>query len=250
MWKWLHSMAVPHNLYTLCGRLLWLFVPLSVLLMVISMIWGLAIAPADYQQGEAYRIMYIHVPSAILSLMLYSIMAVSAFIGVVWQIKMADLSAMAIAPVGGIFTLIALVTGSLWGKPMWGTWWIWDARLTSELILLLIYVGIITLYHAFDDRRLGARAAGLLVLIGCINLPVIHYSVEWWNTLHQQSTQLQQTLAPAMRYPLRVSIIGFMMLAITFILMNLRYLILQMEQRREWVITLAAKEGRKYEPGV
>ncbi|MCS2164227.1 heme ABC transporter permease [Scandinavium manionii] len=245
MLKWVHSLANPNKLYLFCGRLLWVFTPLGILITSIALFWGLAIAPADYQQGEAYRIMYIHVPAAILSLALYSTMAVSAFVGVVWQIKAADLTAMATAPIGAIFTLMALVTGSLWGKPMWGTWWVWDARLTSELILLLIYAGIIALYHAFDDRRLAARAAGMLVLIGCINLPIIHYSVEWWNTLHQGSSQMQQSISPLMRLPLRLSILGFMSIAATFILMNLRFLILQMEQRRTWVITLATKGGRK-----
>ncbi|HAV1788634.1 TPA: heme ABC transporter permease [Enterobacter hormaechei subsp. xiangfangensis] len=247
MWKWIHSLAQPEKLYLICGRILALIAPLSLILVSISIFWGVAVAPADYQQGEAYRIIYIHVPAAILSVALYSMMAITAFIGVVWQIKMANLLAMAIAPIGAIFTLIALVTGAFWGKPMWGTWWIWDARLTSELILLLIYLGIIALYRAFDDRRLAARAAGMLILIGCINLPIIHYSVEWWNTLHQGSTQLQQTVAPAMRFPLRMSIIGFMTLAMSFTLLNLRYLILQWDQRRPWVIALAENKGKSYD---
>ncbi|MGR7122165.1 heme ABC transporter permease [Klebsiella aerogenes] len=239
MLKWFKSFSQPIKLYHICGWLLWGVIPLSLLLLPFALVWGLAIAPADYQQGEAYRIMYLHVPAAILSLALYSFMAGLAFVGIVWQMKMADLAAMAIAPVGGMFTLIALVTGSIWGKPMWGTWWIWDARLTSELILLFIYIGIIALYHSFDDRRLAARAAGILVLVGCINLPVIHYSVEWWNTLHQASTQMQHTIAPSMRIPLRLNIVSFFILSLSFILMRMQYLILQMEQRRDWVIKLA-----------
>ncbi len=134
----------------------------------------------------AARIIYLHVPAAIWSMGIYASMAVAAFIGLVWQMKMANLAVAAMAPIGAVFTFIALVTGSAWGKPMWGTWWVWDARLTSELVLLFLYVGVIALWHAFDDRRLAGRAAGILVLIGVVNLPIIHYSVEWWNTLHQE----------------------------------------------------------------
>ncbi|SUG85899.1 heme exporter protein C [Salmonella enterica subsp. enterica] len=125
------------------------------------------------------------------------------FTGLVWQMKMASLAVAAMAPVGAVYTFIALVTGAAWGKPMWGTWWVWDARLTSELVLLFLYAGVIALWHAFDDRKMAGRAAGILVLVGVVNLPVIHYSVEWWNTLHQGSTQMQQSIDPAMRSPLR-----------------------------------------------
>ena len=151
----------------------------------------------------------------------------------------------AMAPIGAVFTFIALVTGSAWGKPMWGTWWVWDARLTSELVLLFLYVGVIALWHAFDDRRLAGRAAGILVLIGVVNLPVIHYSVEWWNTLHQGSTRMQQSIDPAMRSPLRWSIFGFLLLSATLTLMRMRNLILLMEKRRPRVSELILKRGRK-----
>ncbi|EIF5033443.1 cytochrome c biogenesis protein CcsA, partial [Salmonella enterica subsp. enterica serovar Typhimurium] len=126
-----------------------------------------------------------HVPAAIWSMGIYAAMAVAAFTGLVWQMKMASLAVAAMAPVGAVYTFIALVTGAAWGKPMWGTWWVWDARLTSELVLLFLYAGVIALWHAFDDRKMAGRAAGILVLVGVVNLPVIHYSVEWWNTLHQ-----------------------------------------------------------------
>lgn len=171
--------------------------------------------------------------------------AVAAFIGLVWQMKMANLAVAAMAPIGAVFTFIALVTGSAWGKPMWGTWWVWDARLTSELVLLFLYVGVIALWHAFDDRRLAGRAAGILVLIGVVNLPIIHYSVEWWNTLHQGSTRMQQSIDPAMRSPLRWSIFGFLLLSATLTLMRMRNLILLMEKRRPWVSELILKRGRK-----
>jgi heme exporter protein C len=245
MWKTLHQLAKPERLYHFCGRLLpWLAI-LSAVLLVVGCVWGFGIAPADYQQGQSYRIMYLHVPAAMWSMGIYASMAIAAFIGLVWQIKTADLAVMAMAPVGAAFTFIALVTGSAWGKPMWGTWWIWDARLTSELVLLLLYVGAIALYSAFDDRRLAGRAAGILVLVGVVNLPIIHFSVEWWNTLHQGSTNMQQSIDPSMRTPLRWTIFGFLALFITLTLMRLRNLLLLQESRRPWVLALANGRGAK-----
>ncbi len=168
MWKALHQLAIPERLYRLCGCWIPWLAALSALLLVIGLGWGFGFAPADYQQGESYRIMYLHVPAAMWSMGLYLAMAVAAFVGVVWQIKMADLAIAALAPVGAVCTLVALVSGAAWGKPMWGTWWIWDARLTSELVLLFLYAGVIALWHAFDDRRLAGRAAGILVLVGVV----------------------------------------------------------------------------------
>ncbi|SMG06684.1 heme ABC transporter permease [Cedecea sp. NFIX57] len=245
MWKTLHQLAKPERLYHFCGRLLpWLAI-LSAVLLVVGCVWGFGIAPADYQQGQSYRIMYLHVPAAMWSMGIYASMAIAAFIGLVWQIKTADLAVMAMAPVGAAFTFIALITGSAWGKPMWGTWWIWDARLTSELVLLFLYVGAIALYSAFDDRRLAGRAAGILVLVGVVNLPIIHFSVEWWNTLHQGSTNMQQSIDPSMRTPLRWTIFGFLALFITLTLMRLRNLLLLQESRRSWVLALANGKGAK-----
>ncbi|MGR3929260.1 heme ABC transporter permease [Pseudocitrobacter faecalis] len=243
MWKLLHQLAIPERLYTLCGRWLPWLAMLSALLLIVGLGWGFIYAPADYQQGESYRIMYVHVPAAIWSMGIYAMMAGAAFVGLVWQMKMADLTLMALAPVGAGYTLIALVTGAAWGKPMWGTWWIWDARLTSELVLLFLYAGIIALWNAFDDRRLAGRAAGILALVGVVNLPIIHYSVLWWNTLHQGSTNMQQTIDVSMRMPLRLCIFGFLFLFITLTLLRLRNLILWQERRRPWVATLASKGG-------
>lgn len=238
MWKTLHQLAIPERLYGLCGRFTPWLAALSTLLLVVGLGWGFVYAPADYQQGDSYRIMYLHVPAAMWSMGLYFAMAMAAFVALVWQIKMAELAICALAPVGAACTFIALVSGAAWGKPMWGTWWIWDARLTSELVLLFLYAGIIGLWHAFDDRRLAGRAVAILVLVGVVNLPVIHYSVYWWNTLHQGSTNMQQTIDPAMRMPLRISILGFLCLTVTLTLMRLRNLILLQERRRPWVLAL------------
>ena len=245
MWKALHQLAIPERLYGLCGRWIPWLATLSALLLAVGLGWGFVYAPADYQQGESYRIMYLHVPAAMGSMGIYAAMAAAAFVGMVWQVKMADLSVAALAPVGTVCTFIALVSGAAWGKPMWGTWWIWDARLTSELVLLFIYGGIIALWHAFDDRRLAGRAAGILVLVGAVNLPIVHYSVIWWNTLHQGSTNMQQSIDPSMRLPLRICMLGLLCLVITLTLMRLRNLILRQERRRPWVAALVNKGASK-----
>jgi len=244
MWKWLHQLARPERLYAVCGRFIpWLAI-IGLACLLVGWVWGFGYAPPDYQQGNSYRIMYIHVPAAIWSMGIYSAMAIAAFIGLVWQMKMSDLVMAAMAPVGAVFTFIALVTGSAWGKPMWGTWWVWDARLTSELVLLFLYLGAIALYNSFEDRRLAGRAAGILVLVGVVNIPIIHYSVEWWNTLHQGSTNMQQSIDPSMRYPLRWAIFGYLFFFITLTLMRLRNLILHQERLRPWVADLVNKERR------
>ncbi|MBS0970323.1 heme ABC transporter permease [Chimaeribacter arupi] len=244
MWKWLHQLGKPDRLYHLCGRFVpWLGLA-GALTLVLGWVWGFGFAPADYQQGNSYRIMYIHVPAAMWSMGIYSAMAVAAFTALVWQMKMANLVVAAMAPVGAAFTFIALVTGAAWGKPMWGTWWIWDARLTSELVLLFLYLGVIALYNAFEDRRLAGRAAGILVLVGIVNIPIIHYSVQWWNTLHQGSTNMQQTIDPSMRYPLRWAIVGYLFFFLTLTLMRLRNLILIQESHRPWVLALFSRRPR------
>ena len=146
------------------------------------------LAPTDYQQGDSYRIMFIHVPAAWMSLFIYIVMAGAGAIGLIWRMKLAEIIAISSAPIGASFTFLALVTGSIWGKPMWGTWWVWDARLTSELILLFLYLGVMALNNAIEDKRTAARATAMLAIVGVVNIPIIHYSVEWWNTLHQGPT--------------------------------------------------------------
>lgn len=186
---------------------------------------GLFIAPPDYQQGNAYRIMYIHVPLAIQSLSVYVMMSVCAAIYLIWKIKIADYIAKISAPIGAVFTALTLITGSLWGKPTWGTFWIWDARLTSELILLFIYIGIIAIRHAMPEPRLSAHAGSLLTLLGLVNIPIIHYSVDWWNTLHQGASILQfakPTIASSMLYPLLAMIVASYCYYILLVMMKLK----------------------------
>lgn len=192
----------------------------------------------DYQQGETVRIMYVHVPAAWLSMMCYSIMAASALGTLVWRHPLADVSAKAAAPLGAGFTLLALVTGSLWGKPMWGTWWVWDARLTSELILLFLYVGFIALQSAIDDPRRADKAGAILALVGVINIPIIYFSVKWWNTLHQGSSvslTKSPSMATTMLWGMLLCALACWMYSIAVALMRVRIIILEREKHTEWV---------------
>ncbi|GAB3027974.1 heme ABC transporter permease [Bowmanella dokdonensis] len=242
MWKWLHPYAKTEQAYRLCSTLLPWFAVASLLCLIPGLIWGLAYAPADYQQGDSFRIIYLHVPSAILSMGAYSAMAVAAFIGLVWQIRSADMAVAAIAPVGAVMTFIALFTGAAWGKPMWGTWWVWDARLTSELILLFLYLGVIALYQSFEDKQQGSKAAGIMALVGVVNLPIIHYSVEWWNTLHQGATITKfgkPSIAPDMLWPLLLCLAGLAFVVGALSLYRLQTEMLRRELHRPWVQKLA-----------
>ena len=206
---------------------------------------GLALAPADYQQGESYRIIYIHVPSAWLSMFVYAVLAAASAISLIWRMKLAEAVARASAPVGAAYTFLALITGSLWGKPMWGTWWVWDARLTSELILLFLYLGYMALVAAIDDRRTASRAGAVLAVVGVVNLPIIHFSVEWWNTLHQGPTVTkfdQPSIAISMLIPLLLMAAAFMFHYLYTLLARVRVEILDSERRTAWVNALIAQK--------
>jgi len=238
MWKWLHPYAKPERSYQLAGKILPWFVVLATMTFFIGLVWGLLFSPADYQQGDSFRIIYIHVPAAMMAAGAYSSMAIAAFVALVWQIRLAEMTVAAIAPIGAVFTFIALFTGAAWGKPMWGAWWVWDARLTSELILLFVYLGIIALYNAFSDKVLAGRAASILTLVGVINLPIIHYSVVWWNTLHQGPTISKfgkPSMALEMLWPLLIMIFAFAALLGALTLMRFRNEILTRESHRPWV---------------
>jgi heme exporter protein C len=246
MWKWLHPYAKTERTYHLCQKLLpWLSL-LGLAVILFASFWGLAFAPADYQQSEAYRIIYVHVPSAVLSKSLYIAMAVSAFIGLIWQVKTSFMAMMALAPIGAMVTFVSLITGAAWGKPMWGTWWEWDARLTSQLILLFLFLGVISLYKAFEDKQQAGKAAGVMAVVGIINLPIIHYSVEWWNTLHQGATILKlgkPSMPTEMLWPLLLSILGWVIVCGAIFLLRMQNEILQREIRRPWVVALANKSS-------
>lgn len=205
---------------------------------------GLVVAPPDYEQGDSYRIIYIHVPAAWMSMFVYVVMAASSAVFIIWRLKIADVVALASAPIGAAFTAVALLTGSFWGKPMWGTWWIWDARLTSELLLLFLYLGYLALRAAMETPQSAARAASILAVVGVINIPIIHFSVEWWNTLHQPATITKfdkPSMHISMLKPLLIMVVAFQMLYFHNLMVRMRTLILQREGRASWVAELAGE---------
>lgn len=244
MWTFFHKLGSPKWFYDISGKWLPWFAVVSALLLVVGSIWALAFAPADYQQGNSFRIIYIHVPSAILAQSCFMMMAIAGAIGLIWKMKLADMFVKAAAPVGASFTFMALLTGAVWGKPTWGTWWVWDARLTSMLILLFLYFGIMALQSAIEDAATAAKASAVLALVGMVNIPIIKYSVEWWNTLHQPAT-FTLTEKPAMPaemwVPLLVMVIGFYCFFTTVILLRTRNEILERERRTNWVKKLVTK---------
>jgi heme exporter protein C len=235
---WFHALASPPHLYRFAERLEpWLLWPAWALL-ALGLYAGLFVAPPDYQQGDAFRIIYVHVPSAWLSMAGYAALAVASAIGLVWRIKLAHWVAHAIAPIGASFTFLALATGSIWGKPMWGAWWVWDARLTSELVLLFLFFGYIALVHAFDDPRKGDRAAGVLAVVGVVNLPIIKFSVDWWSTLHQPATIAKlgkPSISWDMLWPLLAVWLGATLLFAALTFLRTRGLILERERGQPWV---------------
>lgn len=238
MKQWIYQLAAPKYFYHVSGKLLPWIGTLCSILFVIGLVSGLLLAPADYQQGEGFRIIYVHVPSAILSMSVYVFMAIMAAVAIIWRIKLADILIRASAPIGAVFTFLALLTGSIWGKPMWGTWWVWDARLTSELILLFLYIGFIALQSAFRDQRKGDQAGRILLLVGVINIPIIHYSVQWWQTLHQGATIskfAEPSIAASMLYPLLIMLLAYGCLFLWVMLLNGRNEILQQESQTQWV---------------
>ena len=238
MWTFFHKLASPPYFYAFAGRLVPWLGWTCVGLLIAGLYGGLVLAPPDYQQGESYRIIFIHVPSAWMSLFIYVVMAVCGGIGLIWHIKVAEVIAASSASVGASFTFIALVTGSLWGKPMWGTYWVWDARLTSELILLFLYLGVIGLQSAIDDRRTASRACAVLSLVGLVNIPIIHFSVNWWNTLHQGSTVIKAggpSMHLSMLAPLLIMAFGFKLYYLMVLLMRSRIEVLERERKSEWV---------------
>lgn len=238
MWLWFYKLASPPHAYRLLGQIRpWLFWP-AIALMLIAAYGGLLLAPPDYQQKDAFRIMYVHVPSASLSLMIYVVMAVAAAIGVIWRIKLAHAVAAACAPIGAWFTVLALATGSIWGKPMWGTWWEWDPRLTSELILLFLYLGYMALRASFDDTQRADRASAILAIVGVVNVPIVKYSVVWWNSLHQApsiSRLDRPAIDPSMVWPLLLMMLAFVLYFGAVLCRRVQSEILQRERNTVWL---------------
>ena len=230
MWTY----ANPTVFLRLAGRLLPWLAGLTALVLAIGL-YGAFAAPPDYQQGETVRIMYLHVPAAWLSMFIYGVMTSAALGTLVWRHPLADAAQKAAAPLGAAFTFVCLVTGSLWGKPMWGTWWVWDARLTSVLVLFLIYLGLVALWQTIEDPGRAARASAILTIVGVVNLPIIKFSVDWWNTLHQPASVFRlggPTIAASMLWPLLVMALGATLLFLTLHVMAIRNEILRRRLRR------------------
>ncbi len=238
MWKFLYQLASPKTFYAWSAPIILWLKRGALLTLSLGVVWGLCFAPADYQQGDAFRIIYVHVPAAFLSMMLYGWMGFLAILLLVWRIKLAGLLLHCIAKIGVCMAFLALITGSIWGKPMWGAWWVWDARLTSELVLLLLYAAILATYHSIKNKEDGDKIIAILTLVGLIDLPIIHYSVYWWNTLHQGSTLsvfAKPKIASLMLYPLLLTLVGFILYAGWMILEQARCELLVRERRQSWV---------------
>ena len=230
--------AAPRRFYPLASKAVPWFAIVAAVLAIAGLMIGFGIAPTDAQQGDAYRIIFLHVPTAWMSMVIYVAMAFWAGIGLVFNTRLASMLALALAPTGALMTFIALWTGALWGRPTWGAWWVWDARLTSELILLFLYIGFLSLHAAIDDERRADRAAALLALVGVINVPIIYFSVQWWNTLHQGAS-VSLSSAPSIATPM---LSGMLIMAlavwcycIAVVLARVRVIILERERRTVWV---------------
>ena len=238
-WVWFHKLASPPTAYAFARALRpWLFWP-AVLMMIWASYAGLFVVPPDYQQLDAFRIIFVHVPAASLSLLVYSMMAIAAGIGLIWRMKLAHAVAAACVLPGAVFTVLALATGAIWGKPMWGAWWAWDPRLTTELILLFMYLGYMALRASFDDIGRADRASAVLALVGLVNIPIIKYSVVWWNSLHQGQTLSlfgKSAIDPSMKTPLLVMMLAFLLFFGALLCDGLCAQILRRERNAQWLL--------------
>lgn len=239
MWKFLHKMASPPHFYDLSARMIPWFYAFGIATVLYGSIAGLFYAPVDEEMNDGFRIIYVHVPAAYISMMAYMVMAIAAGIGLIWRIKLAHAVAAGTAPLGAWFTFLALITGSIWGRPMWGTWWEWgDPRLTSELIMLFLYFGYMALRAAIDDTVKADKASAVLALVGAVNIPIIHFSVEWWSSLHQGATIIREggpAMPAEMLVPLLTNIFGFTLLFGALLLVRVRTEVLFRERRKHWV---------------
>lgn len=229
--------ASPQNFYHLAGRLWPWFAALATVLMLVGLWISFFVAPVDAQQGQGYRIIFVHVPASQMSMFIYLVMAAWAGVGLAFNTRLSGMVASALAPTGALFAFLSLLTGALWGKPMWGAWWVWDARLTSTLILLFLYLGFMALQASIDDPRRADKAGAVLALVGAVNVPIIYFSVKWWNTLHQgASVSLKgSSMASTMLTGMLVMVVAFWMYAIAMMLLRVRNIILERERHTEWV---------------
>ena len=234
---WFHRLSAPKSFYEMTGSWLpWLSAGAG-LLLILGLVWALVFAPADYQQGNSFRIIYLHVPAAFLAQSVYLLLAILGGVSLIWHVKLADVALQQAAPIGAWMCALALVTGAVWGKPTWGAWWVWDARLTAMLILLFLYVGIIALGQSIRQRDSAARACAVLALVGVINIPIIKYSVTWWSTLHQPATFTlteKPPMPPEMWLPLLVLVVGFYCFFAAVWVMRIRFEVLRREARTLW----------------
>jgi len=240
--------AAPNTFYPLAGKMIPWFAAAAAILAAIGLYIGFFVAPTDFQQGEGYRIIFVHVPTAWMSMFLYVVMAFWAAIGLAFNTRLSSMMAQAIAPTGALMAFLALWTGSFWGKPMWGTWWVWDARLTSELILLFLYIGFMALQASIDDPRRADRAGAVLAIVGVINVPIIYFSVQWWNTLHQGasvSITRSPSMATTMLWGMLVMALAYWMYSIAAVLVRVRAIILERERNADWVRDLKARGAAK-----
>ena len=248
LYRSFHRLGSPREFYKISRYVTPLFGLLFISLTLLGAYQGLFLAPSDYQQGDSYRIIFVHVPAAWLSLFIYVVMAVAGAIGLIWRMKMAFVVNICSAPLGACFTALALTTGSLWGKPIWGAWWVWDARLTSELILLFLYFGVMAIYYAFEERKTAEKAAALLSVVGVVIVPIIHYSVEWWSSLHQGATVFREggpAMPPSMLTPLLLMALGLTFFYGYILFLNMQNLVLKNEQKSAWVRELIQQQKSK-----
>jgi heme exporter protein C len=248
MWAWFHRLGAPQSFYRISGKWLpWLSI-IALACLSVGTVWGLLYAPMDFKQGNSFRIIYIHVPAAAVSMAGYYVMAVAGAVALIWRMKLAGMVMRSCAHIGAALTFVALVTGSIWGKPTWGTWWVWDARITSMLLQLFLYLGIYALSDAFTNKDSSTRAAAVLALVGSVNIPIIYKSVDWWYSLHQPATiklTEKSSIHPDMFWPLIIMIGGFYVLYAVLVMLHTRAEVLNREQKTKWVKALAIAGNNK-----
>ncbi|GAB1257366.1 heme ABC transporter permease [Aurantivibrio plasticivorans] len=246
-WQWFHRLGSPRWFYQKTEAWVRWLGWLAFLIIAGTIFWVMAFVPKDYLQGHSFRIFYLHVPTSMMAMGGYYAMAISGAIGLIWRMKLADMSMRCIAPMGAAFTFLALVTGGLWGKPTWGTYWVWDGRTTSTLILFFLYMGVVALQNAYQNQQMADRFSALLALVGMVNIPIIKWSVDWWNTLHQPATiklTEESTMHGSMLYPLFVMMVGFYCFFAWALIKAIRIEILRREYRTDWVKQIIAAENK------